>query len=407
MRILFLTHYFPPEGNAPATRVHSFAKRWVQAGHSVQVITCAPNVPNGCVYPGHANASWRHEHIDGIHVTRVWTFLAANSGQWKRMLNFASFMATGGLASLLVQRPDVVIATSPQLLCGLAGAVAARLRHIPFILEVRDLWPESVVSVSAMREGWTIRKLRDAAQWAYSQASSIVTVGPGYKAKLCELGVPASRITIIPNGVDLAQFDPGKEDTRLSTSDRYRVGYVGTLGLAAGLNTVVDAAHILKSRGDSSIQWVLAGDGADRAALAKRTAKKGVSTHVTFTGLLQKHEIPELLRGLDACLIHLRPEPLFETVIPSKFYEMAAMRRPVLMGVAGEAARLVEQAQCGAAFAPGDANALATLAQEWSRRPELTKRFGERGREFVAQHYQYDDLARRYIRHISAVVTNG
>ena len=159
MRILFLSHYFAPEGNAPATRVHGLTRRWVRDGHDVTVVTCAPNVPSGVVYEGYRNRWRQREKTEGVDVVRVWTWMAPNAGTVRRILNYLSYMVTATLAGLRGPRPDVVIATSPQFFCGWAGVFVSRLRRRPLVLEVRDLWPESIVAVGAMRDSRIIRSL--------------------------------------------------------------------------------------------------------------------------------------------------------------------------------------------------------------------------------------------------------
>ena len=160
MRILFLTHYFPPEGNAPASRTFENCKRWVQQGHSVTVVTCAPNVPNGVVYTGYRNRLYQREVLDGVEVLRVWTYIAPNRGTVRRIINYISYMFSATLCSLFLKKPDIIIATSPQFFCGWAGVIASRLKRVPFILEIRDLWPDSIVAVGAMRNKPLLRLTR-------------------------------------------------------------------------------------------------------------------------------------------------------------------------------------------------------------------------------------------------------
>src|SRR5262245_3563787 len=218
MRILFLSHYFFPEGNAPATRVHELGRRWARMGHQVTVITCAPNVPRGVVYAGYVNRPYQREVVDGVEVRRVWTHLAANEGSVRRIANYLSFLVTGTLAALAAPRPDVLIATSPQFFCGLAGAVASGLRRVPFVLEVRDLWPESIVAVGAMRPSRAIRLLEGLERRLYAAATRIVTVGEGYRRKLAERGVAPERVELVPNGVDLAMFRSGADGSRVRSA---------------------------------------------------------------------------------------------------------------------------------------------------------------------------------------------
>ena len=175
MRLVFFTHYFPPEGNAPASRTYEHCKRWVEAGHEVTVVTGVPNVPNGVVYDGYRNRLWpQREMVDGIDVLRTWTYVAPNSGSLKRILNFVSYMFSALLTFLFFcRRPNLIIATSPQFFCGWAGAFAAWLKWCPFVLEIRDIWPESIVTVGAMRKGLLTRILELAEKWLYRSANHI------------------------------------------------------------------------------------------------------------------------------------------------------------------------------------------------------------------------------------------
>lgn len=274
MNLLFLSHYFPPEGNAPATRVHALSKRWVTAGHNVTVITCAPNVPQGIVYDGYRNG-WRQEDtIDGIRVVRVWTLLAANTGIYKRTLNYLSYAWRVLFERKLFAAADVVIATSPQFFCGLAGAWMAKRTQKRFILDVRDLWPESIAAVGAVRSSMVLSLLGMLEQWMYRQAERIVTVGPGYRDGLLERGVPETKINIVTNGVDLTLFDVVTDNDCIRRqygipSNTFVCGYVGTIGMACGLDAVLEAAEAAASTDGNpdKLHFVFAGDGARRAEL--------------------------------------------------------------------------------------------------------------------------------------------
>jgi colanic acid biosynthesis glycosyl transferase WcaI len=196
VRILFLTHYFPPEVNAPATRTFEHCVRWARAGHDVTVVTCAPNCPGGVVYPGFRNA-WRPqvEWVEGVRVVRVWTYLAPNAGTVRRILNYLSYMASAVLASLRLPRPDVVIATSPQFFCGWAGVLVARMKRRPLVLEIRDIWPESIRAVGAIRRRPLLRLLEKLERRMYLAADHVVTVGQGYRERILQRADVADRIS--------------------------------------------------------------------------------------------------------------------------------------------------------------------------------------------------------------------
>jgi len=391
MHILFLTHYFPPEVNAPATRTHEHCRRWVQAGHRVTVITCAPNCPNGVVFDGYRN-QWRsREIIDGIEVIRVWTYLAANQGFLRRIVNYLSYMVTATLGSLMVRKVDVVIATSPQFFCGWTGVLCRWLRRRPFVLEVRDIWPESILAVGAMRQSPIIRLLETCERRMYATADRIVTVGEGYKQKLIDRGVADEKISVIPNGVTLDDYRPSPEhcSNRADKAPQpFVCTYVGTVGLAHGRDVVLQAAETAVQRGRGDLHFRIVGDGAQRRRLEQETDRLGL-TNVEFTGLVPKSEVPRLIAESDACLVHLRGTELFSTVIPSKIFEMMAMNVPIIMGVRGQSRDIVLAAGAGVAMPPDDAGSLLECIDEIRRRPEAYRN----GRAYVGRHFDREKLA--------------
>ena len=400
MKILFFSHYFPPEGNAPATRVFQMGRRWVRAGHEVQVITCAPNVPAGKIYDGYRNRPIQHETVEGIRVTRTWTFLAPNKGSVRRSLNYISYLFSAGLAGLFTRNPDLIIATTPQFFCGWTGALVARLRRVPFVLEVRDLWPESIVAVNAMKPGLAIRFLGWLEQKLYAAAGLIVTVGDGYRSRLIERGVPSSKIAVITNGVDRETLKPGARDESLrekfGLAGKFVCAYVGTIGMACGLDVVLRAATLLKQQGRNDITFLLVGDGAVLEALKKTAADQKLG-NVVFAGLQPKPLIPALLATSDACLVHLRKQDLFQSVLPSKLFEAAAMARPVILGVQGSAASLLTDMNGGICIEPENEEELCSAVTRLSDDPSLARRMGESACRHVQEHFDLDRLASDYL----------
>jgi len=406
MRILLFSHYFPPEGNAPASRLHAMATRWVGAGHAVTVVTCVPNVPNGVVYDGYQNRLYQREVVDGIDTVRVWTYLAANKGTLLRILNFVSYMLSAAFAGLLVGKPDVIVATSPQFFCGWAGVIASRLRRVPFVLEIRDLWPESIVTVGAMRQSRLVALLEWLERKMYAAADHIVAVGDGYRDELCKRGVPADKITVISNGVDSDVFHPQAPDPvlrqRWRLGDAFVCAYVGTVGMASGLDVVLRAGRTLKTKGRDDIKLLIVGDGAARAALERQAQEEGLD-NVVFTGRLDKGLIAPLLASLDACLVHLMKRELFTTVMPSKIFEAAAMAKPIILGVRGHAAALVARAGCGVCIEPeNDAELVGAVEQMADARPWAAD-LGRRGHDFFVRHFDRGALARDYLDLLGAV----
>jgi glycosyltransferase involved in cell wall biosynthesis len=400
MRILFLSHYFPPEVNAPANRTHEHARCWVADGHEVTVITGVPNHPRGAIFPGYRNRLIQEEWIDGIRVIRTWTYVTPNEGFVRRTLNYLLFAVTAVLASARAGRPDVVVATSPQFFAGLAGAVVARLKRRPFVLEVRDLWPDSIVQLGQLRRGWIVRRLEWIERALYRSAAGIVVVTRAFAEHIAARGIPRERIAFVPNGIDPELFRPrapgGAERALLrqhGLEGKFLVGYVGTLGLAHGLVTVIDAAERLRDVDD--VAFLLIGDGADRSRLEAEIARRGLR-NVHLLGLRPRAEIPSWLSVIDLTLVLLRDLPVFATVIPSKVFEFLAQERPMLLAAPrGEIRTLIEEAKAGFVIEPEDADALAEAVRLVRANPPEAAARARAGREWVERDYLRDVLARR------------
>ena len=404
MKILFLTHYFPPEVNAPASRTYEHCRAWVEAGHEVTVVTCAPNHPRGRVYEGYRNRPWQREKIDGIDVIRLWTYLSANEGFVRRTLNYVSYMLACILAAPWMPQADVVVSTSPQFFNGLAGYFVSWLRRRPWVLEIRDLWPDSILAVGAIRNAQVIGILRRLERFACRHADQVVAVTDGFVPHLRAVGAEDARISVIKNGVDLARFDSDSDATgirqRLGIGDRVVVAYIGTHGMAHGLDTVLEAAD--RMRGDERVVFLLVGDGADRARLMRARASRGLD-NVIMLGQQPKRAMPELWACADISLVLLRRASVFETVLPSKIVEAMAMRVPIVLGVDGEARRLVESAGAGVAIEPENADQLVDAVRRLAEDESLRKRCGNDGRAYVVKHFDRRILAARYLEMLRTV----
>lgn len=410
MHVLFLSHYFPPEVNAPANRTFEHARRWVADGHRVTVVTGVPNHPKGELFPGYRNRLVQEEQMHGIRVIRTWMYLTANEGFLRRTLNYVLFAAAAVLASLRAERPDVVVATSPQFFCGIAGAVVARLKRRPFVLEVRDLWPDSIVQLGQLRSPRAVRFLETIESALYRSAAGIVVVTRSFADHIAARGIPRERIAFVPNGIDPELFRPrapGPAEHALLRENglegKFLVAYVGTLGLAHGLVTIVDAAERLRDEKD--IVFLLIGDGAERARLEAEIARRGL-TNVRLLGLRPRSEIPSWLAVIDLCLVMLRDLPVFATVIPSKVFETLAQERPMLLAAPrGEIRSLVEEPKAGFVIEPEDADALAGTVLAARANPADAAARARAGREWVERDYLRDALARRmaaFLEHLAA-----
>lgn len=398
MRILFLSHYFPPEVNAPASRTWEHCKQWVKSGHDVTVITCAPNHPRGRVFDGYKNKMFGRECIDGIEVVRVWTYVTANEGVLKRTINYVSFMVSAIIGALALPKTDIVITTSPQFFNGLAGYFVSRLKRIPWVLEIRDLWPESITAVGAIKNRNIIKALEALEMFAYRTADRIVPVTDAFKKYMVAKGVDPRKIEVIKNGVDLRFYEPlqttGNSLTeQLGLNGKFVASYVGTHGMAHGLDVILSAAEELRERVD--IVFLLVGDGADRKRLLARKNAMRLN-NVVMLDQQPKENMPLLWDLSDVSMVLLKKSDLFKTVIPSKIFESMAMKKPILLGVEGEVKEIIEQAGAGVCFEPENPTELAQAVLSLYQNPQQRARLGENGRMHVAEHYDRTHLAKRY-----------
>jgi glycosyltransferase involved in cell wall biosynthesis len=353
MKILFLTDNFPPEVNAPATRTFEHCKEWVKSGAEVTVITCFPNFPQGKTYNGYKNSLKKTEWIEGIKVVRVWSYITANEGFLKRTLDYISFSVTAFIAGLL-QKTDVIVATSPQFFTALSGRTLSFWKRKPWVMEVRDLWPESVKTVGAMKDNLFIRYFEKEEIWCYRSAEKIITVTDSFKTEIIKKGIIAEKIGVVKNGANLELYKPMKRDEtiidKLKLQNKKILGYIGTHGMAHKLDFILDCAKILVKT-NPEYHFLLIGNGAERNNLVAKTKNEHIS-NVTMLESVPKHEVAGYLSILDAAIINLRKSELFTTVIPSKIFETSAMQIPILLGVDGESRAIVEAFGAGLYYEP-------------------------------------------------------
>lgn len=398
MKILYVSHYFPPEIGAPAGRVAGLARQWAREGHEVDVLTGFPNHPTG-VIPPEFRSRWRKGYVretyEGVRVHRTWIFPAANRGKVLRSLNYLSFMLSAAVTgSLRLSKPDVVIATSPQLLCAGAGWLLSRWFRAPFVMEVRDLWPESLVAVGASGDrSALVTGLEKLARILYRSASHLVTVTAAQKQAIVAAGVSAQNITVIPNGID-DEFIARARQAPSPHPSEFVVTYIGTLGMAHHLETLLEAAAMMRKEPD--VRFQIVGEGARREALQAR-ARELQLKNVFFVGERPREEVPRWIAGSNACAVLLRKTEVFLTVVPSKMLEIMAVGCPIVLGVGGEAKALLECAGAGIAIEPESATELVAALRRLRSDPGLGAAFGKNGRRFIDSQFRRAALAAKYL----------
>jgi len=404
VKILYVSQYFPPEMGAPAARAAELSRHWARMGHNVTVLTGFPNHPTGIVPP-----EWRSrlrrlrdsEVIDGVQVERTWLRALPNRKAHERIRNYVSFAFSAAFTGLTLPKQDVIIATSPQLLCALAGWWIAWAMRRPFVFEVRDLWPESLAAVGAGGEGSLLhRTLGAIAGFLYRRADRIVVVTAAFKDHLVEhWQVPAEKISVVENGVetDLFRPDPAAADIRkqLHLEDRFLICYIGTMGMAHGLETLIAAAEEMQTKLPKAT-FLLIGEGAEKQHIVDLAATRRL-TNVQFLGQQARERIPAYISAADVCLVLLKKTELFKTVIPTKLLEYMACARPVIVAIDGQSRQIVEEAHAGVFIPPEDSEALVRAICELEQYPAKRNEMGINGREYIVSRLSREKTARDYV----------
>ena len=361
--LLFVTDNYPPENNAPSYRTHAHCKVWKNLGWEITVLTSVPNAPLGRVFAGFKNKMFQTQIKDGIEVHRIWTFITANSGFYLRILDFLSFFFMAVISSIFLKKHDVVVSTSPQFFAGCSGYLIAKIQRAKWALEIRDLWPESISTVGRLnKKSPTYRLLFNVALFMYNKADKVIVVTEKTRQILISYGVDGRKILVARNGIDdedIAFFtDISRSHPSQIMNRKIRVGYVGTIGEAHALETFIEAAKILNKTDD--FEFFLIGNGSRQKALLELSKKKGLS-NVHFVAELNAQNRNKFLATLDLGVITLKSDPLFESVIPSKIFDYAVAKLPILIGVKGEARYIVEGSGLGFYFEPENPSDLAHL----------------------------------------------
>lgn len=404
MKILYVSQYYPPEMGAPAARAAELARHWAEDGHAVTVLTGFPNHPTGVV-PAEYRRRFRRlisrEPDRRLNVVRTWLLPLPNRKAHERILNYSSFCLSASTTGLFVSRPDVVIASSPQLLVGLAGWWLARCHGVPFVFEVRDLWPESLSAVGMGAAHTPLhRSLARLAAFLYRKAHRIVVVTPAFRDFLIQRWkLPPTKIAVVENGVETQLFRPQRPDAalrqELGGQGKFLVSYIGTLGMAHGLETLVDAAAQLQSS-TPNVAFAVVGEGAEKERIASLVRSRGLN-NISLLDQQPRERIPGYICASDACLVLLRRDEIFRTVIPTKMLEFMACARPVIVGVDGLARSIVEQARSGIFVQPEDPSDLAAAIRCLAANATLRDLLGRNGRRYIVEHFSRRRTAQTYI----------
>lgn len=408
MNIVILSHYFPPEIGAPQARLSEMARAWVAAGHDVSVITCFPNHPTGVVPPEYAD---RHKKMrrfdevrDGVDVHRCWSYATPNRGFLKKILGHLSFMVTSVVqAHACVKGTHAIIVSSPTFFSVLSAWFLSRVYRVPYVFEVRDLWPAIFVELGVLKNRVLIAILESVELFLYKRSAAVVAVTSRFRDAIIQRGVRAEKVHVITNGVDLDRFYPRQKDEELldelEVRGKFIALYIGAHGISHALTRIVDAAELTADRED--ILFLFVGEGAEKEKVREHARRKNL-TNCRFLPGRPKDQVTRLYSIMDVGLVPLRNIALFDTFIPSKMFEIMGMAKPIVASVRGEAADILHSSGGALVNAPEDAEAIAANVLKLYQDEPLRKRLGESGRAFAAKHYCRKLLADTYIQIIAS-----
>ncbi len=402
MKILFITDNFPPEVNAPATRTFEHCKEWLKDENiEITIVTCVPNFPHGKVFDGYKNRLYQTEMVEGIKVIRVWSYITANAGFIKRIIDYVSFAFMAYWVGLF-QRSDVIIATSPQFFTTWTAFLLSKFKRKPWIFELRDLWPESIKTVGAMKQGLIINNLEKIELFLYKDADIVIPVTNAFKENLLKRGIKEDKISVITNGSNMNLFSPRDKDKsllkELKLQNKFIVGYIGTHGLAHSLDFIINALSKIKNK---DIHFLFIGDGAMKKNIVDLAIEQKIE-NVTFLNSVSKNEVPNYLSIIDISLTPLKKEDNFKTVIPSKIFEAAAMSKPTLLGVEGQAQEIIEKFNAGVCFEPENEEDFLEKLNDLYSNKNLYKKLQE-GCQLLAKEYDRKILADKMLDIIKKV----
>jgi len=406
MKILLLSQWYPPE---PMKLLSDMTESLVTMGHEVTVLTGFPNWPTGKIYPGYRQRLVQRETVNGVRIIRIPLYPDHSGNPFKRTANFLSFaLSATVLGPFLVPRVDIMHVIHPPITVGFPAWILSRLRGFPFTIEIQDMWPENLRSTGMLRNESALRFIGTLARWVYSKAAIVRVISPGFRLNLLSKGVPDEKIRVISNWVDTEYYRPVAKSPELldkfGMRGRFNVLYAGTIGLAQGLEVVLDAAAQLQALLPDS-QFVLAGDGVECDRLRRETASRELR-NVRFLGRLPSDLMPSLYACADVLMLHLRADPLFAITVPHKVFTYLAAGKPILVGGEGDIASLVTESRAGLACPPGNPEALArAVVTLHAMSPNERQAMGNNGRRLACQSYSRDHLVAEIFQLIEVAAT--
>jgi glycosyltransferase involved in cell wall biosynthesis len=399
---LLLVHQaFASKDDPGGTRHFELAKRLVAQGRTFTVIA------SDVVYQTGKRTTpckklMTESTTDGVRILRAYTYASLHTSYVARVISFLSFTVTSVLVGLRAGRPDVVMGTTPNIFQAVSAWILSVLHRRPFLLEIRDLWPEFAIDIGLLRNPVLIKMARGLERFLYSRADHLLVNSPAYQDYLIAKGVEARKITLVPNGVDPCMFKPHDRGEKIRAQygidDKFVVTYAGALGMANDIDVLVEAAALIRDRRD--VQILIVGDGKERTRLEAKV-KSLELTNVEFTGPIPKSQMPAFLAASDACVAMLRNIKMFSTTYPNKVFDYMAAGRPTVLAIDGVIRKVVEAASGGIFVQPGDPKQLAAALIRLADDPQQARQMGNNAHSYVVEHFNRDDHAREFMNLVS------
>jgi len=401
MRFLILTQYFPPETGAAQVRLKELAKGLQRQGHEVVVVTAFPNHPSGVIPPEYRGYWSMKDEVEGLPVYRTWVYPVQRGRFWKRLLNYFSFTFSSLWGILKAGPCDVLFVESPPLFLGMTAVLGSWIKRARLVFNVSDLWPESAVALGLVTNKTMIRMTEALETWLYNRSWKLSAVTIGIRDTWIKRGIPAKKIAFLPNGVNLELFRPLPPDQefkeKLGLQDKFVLVYTGTMGYAQGLESVLEAANLLRS--ESQYHFLFLGDGTEKPKL-EEMAKEMKLPNAQFLGFQPVTDMPRYMSLAAGSIIPLKKLKLFEGARPSKMFPAMGCAVPVIYSGEGEAVELIREAGAGLTVEPENPQEMAQAIRSLYELSDQGKSMGENGRRYVEEHYSWDSIVSQWLKEL-------
>jgi glycosyltransferase involved in cell wall biosynthesis len=387
VNILYITQYFPPETGAGASRANEMATHLSKRGHRVVVLTSFPSYLTGVIPSQYRRKLYYRDKLNDIDIIRVWTYPSLHHSVLSRILNYLSFCFSAIIAGLFIGKKDIVYASSPPLLVGLAGSLISFCKSSKFIFEIRDIWPDAAIIIGELKNKLIIKVAKTLEKICYARANVLVPVSKGIYVYLNDRSIPSSKLNLIENGVNPEVYYPQYHYNirkHLNLNDKFLVLYAGLHGLIAGMDTLIETARVLQKQED--IFFLFIGDGIEKTRMISKANEYSLS-NIKFLNSFQENDLSQYIASTDVGVATVKKEEFLSYAVPAKMFTYMACGRPVILGAWGDPEEILKKADAGICVEPEDPDALANAILELYKNRELCEKYGKNGRSFVVEHY--------------------